>query len=55
MEEFLTLLKDTVKQISNTCKNYDPTKPSIYIPYLDLNNLHDCGKVIIFLIVALSG
>ena len=43
MEGFLTLLKDTVKQISNTCKNYDPTKPSIYKPYLDLNNLHDCG------------
>ena len=43
MEGFLTLLKDTVKQISNTCKNYDPTKPSIYIPYLDLNNLFDCG------------
>ena len=21
-------------------KNYDPTKPSIYIPYLDMNNLY---------------
>ena len=21
-------------------KNYDPTKPSIYISYLDINNLH---------------
>ena len=24
-------------------KNYDPTKPSIYIRYLDMNNLHGCG------------
>ena len=23
-------------------KNYDPTKPSIYIPYLDMNNLYGC-------------
>ena len=21
-------------------KNYDPTKPSLYIPYLDMNNLY---------------
>ena len=24
-------------------KNYDYTKPSIYIPYLDMKNLYDCG------------
>ena len=24
-------------------KNYDPTKPSIYMPYLDMNNLYGCG------------
>ena len=24
-------------------KNYDPIKPSIYIPYLDMNNLYGCG------------
>ena len=23
-------------------KNYDPTKLSIYIPYLDMNNLYGC-------------
>ena len=23
-------------------KNYDPTKPSICIPYLGMNNLHGC-------------
>ena len=26
-------------------KNYDPTKPSIYIPYLDMNNLYGCGMI----------
>ena len=24
-------------------KNYDPTKPSMYIPYLDMNNLYGRG------------
>ena len=24
-------------------KNYDPTKPSIYMSYLDINNLYGCG------------
>ena len=24
-------------------KNYDPTKPSIFIPYLDINNFYGCG------------
>ena len=24
-------------------KNYDPTKPSQYILYLDMNNLYVCG------------
>ena len=24
-------------------KNYDSTKPSIYIPYLDMNTLYACG------------
>ena len=24
-------------------KNYDPTKPSIFIPYLDMNNFYGCG------------
>ena len=23
-------------------KNYDPTKPSIYIPYVDINDFHGC-------------
>ena len=27
-ERFLTLLRDTVKHITNTQQNYDPTKPS---------------------------
>ena len=26
-------------------KNYDPAKPSLYISYLDLNNLHGCGMI----------
>ena len=28
------------KANSKYMKNYDPTKPSIYISYLDINNLH---------------
>ena len=28
---------------SKYMKKYDPTKPSIYISYLDMNNLHGCG------------
>ena len=24
-------------------KNYDPKKPSIYIPYLDMNSSYGCG------------
>ena len=39
-EGFLTLLKDTVKQITKCMKNYDPTKPSKYIKYLDKKNLY---------------
>ena len=35
-------------------KNYDPTKPSIYISYLDMNNLHGWA-VSSFLMVDLSG
>ena len=29
-----------MKQITNTYKNYNPTKPSKYIKYLDENNLY---------------
>ena len=28
-----------MKQITNACKNYDPTKPSKYISHLDANSL----------------
>ena len=28
---------------SKYMKNYDSAKPSIYIPYLDMNNLYGCG------------
>ena len=35
-------------------KNYDPTKPSIYISYLDMNNLHGWA-VSSFLMMDLSG
>ena len=37
------MLKNTVKQITNTRKIYDPTKPPIFIPYFDMNSLYDCG------------
>ena len=36
-------------------KNYDPTKPSKYIEYLDENNLYGWVLSIIFLMVDLSG
>ena len=29
-----------LKQIKNTWKDFDPTKPSVYISYLDMNNLY---------------
>ena len=36
-------------------KNYDPTKPSIYILYLHRNNLYDCGMSDFLLYGGLSG
>ena len=44
-------LKEGISYIAKRCsranskykKNYDSTKPSIYIPYLDMNNLYGCG------------
>ena len=36
-------------------ENYDSTKPSIYIEYLDMNNLYVGQWVVIFLMVGLSG
>ena len=38
-EEFLTFVNDMIKQIINTY-DYDPKKPSIFISYLDMNNLY---------------
>ena len=34
------IAKIYAKANSKYMKNYDPTKPSIYISYLDINNLH---------------
>ena len=39
-EGFLTLLRDTVKQITNAWTIYYPTNPSKYIEYLDMNNFY---------------
>ena len=35
-------------------KNYDPTKPSKYISYLDMNNLYEWVMSRYFLMVSLS-
>ena len=37
------IAKRYVKANNKYMKDYDPKKPSIYIPYLDMNNLHDYG------------
>ena len=37
------LAKKYAKANSKYKKNYDPTKPSIYMSYLDMNNLYGCG------------
>ena len=37
------IAKSYSKEDNKYMKKYDPTKPSIYIPYLDLNNLHGSG------------
>ena len=37
------IAKRYVKANNKYMKDYDPAKPSIYIPYLDMNNLHDYG------------
>ena len=36
-------------------KNYDPTKPSNYVSYLDMNNLYGWALSSYFLMVGLSG
>ena len=38
--EFLTLLGDMLKQITNDMEDYDSKKPSKFITYLDMNNLY---------------
>ena len=38
--EFLTLLGDMLKQITNGMEDYDSKKPSKFITYLDMNNLY---------------
>ena len=37
------IVKRQSKASNKYMKNYDPTKPSIYIQYLDINNLYGCG------------
>ena len=36
-------------------KDYDPRKPSKFTTYLDMNNFYGWARVIIFLMVDLSG
>ena len=43
-------------EANNKClKDYDPTKPSEYISYLDMNNLYGWTMSSYFLMVGLSG
>ena len=36
-------------------KNYDAKRPSKFITYLDMNNLYGWARVVIFLMIDLSG
>ena len=36
------IAKRYTKANNKYMKNYDPTKPSMFIPYPDMNNLHGC-------------
>ena len=39
---FSYIAKRYSKANNKYMKNYDPTKPSIYIPYVDINDFHGC-------------